>query len=121
MKVSRRGVGIIAVIQELSFRVNESTGECIDYIQFKTERGRASNKICGNKNANHIMNLQPNSFDSQATDVTFISDIGHSLDIFVYIAKKALKPDETTKINIIFTIYNCKYSYLYIPQEQKLY
>ncbi|KAK9738509.1 hypothetical protein QE152_g9814 [Popillia japonica] len=74
--------------------------------RLKTERGRASNKICGNKNANHIMNLQPNSFDSQATDVTFISDIGHSLDIFVYIAKKALKPDETTKINIIFTIYN---------------
>lgn len=97
--------GIIAVIQELSFRRNESTGECIDYVQFKTPKGRPSEKICGEVNAKQIMNMQPKSFDTQAKN-TFINNHSGQLDVFVYISKTALQPDEDTKINIIFTLFH---------------
>lgn len=113
---TNKHAGIIVVIQELMFRRNESTGECIDYVQFKTQKGRTSERICGELDAKHIMNLKPNTFDTQAKENTFISDHSGYLDVFVYISKHALRPNENTKINIIFTLFNCKFDVFYISK-----
>ncbi|GJQ71499.1 hypothetical protein Trydic_g11216 [Trypoxylus dichotomus] len=110
LKPKNKRDGIMVVIQELSFRRDDSTQECIDYIQFKPERGRPSPKICGYLSARSVMSSQLDVFDTTSKDNTFISNDG-DLDVSVYISKNALKPDETTRINIIFTLYNyCLYS-----------
>ncbi|KRT80021.1 hypothetical protein AMK59_6557, partial [Oryctes borbonicus] len=111
LKPKNKRDGIMVVIQELSFRKNESTQECIDYIQFKPEKGKPSHRICGYLNARSIMSSQLEAFDTTSKENSYISSDGGDLDVSVYISKQALKPDETTTINIIFTIYNyCFYS-----------
>ena len=94
--------GIIAVIQSLAFRKNEHTGECIDFIQFKSKNGNLSPRFCGTYKAEHIMDtiFVESTTLPQAINNTFIDTSGElSVNIFV-----SLEPtEENLDMEIAFT------------------
>lgn len=108
--------GVVAVIQKLDLRKNDSSGECIDYIQFHSRRGLKSDKYCGVIDAKIIMdnsNLkdQVPLFYPMSYNNAFV-DIDGELDVVIYIAKQHLQPNEKTEIEIVFTSYlNCKLAF----------
>lgn len=104
--------GVVAVIQKLDLRKNDSSGECIDYIQFHSRRGLKSDKYCGVIDAKIIMdnsNLkdQVPLFYPMSYNNAFV-DIDGELDVVIYIAKQHLQPNEKTEIEIVFTSYLSK-------------
>ncbi|KAK3910573.1 putative leucine-rich repeat receptor-like protein kinase IMK2 [Frankliniella fusca] len=114
------GYGIIAVIQNLDLRKNESTQECIDYVQFQKRNSKIkafifgsdlvrSQKFCGIVNSIH----EPDEADELKVDIVaqnaFIDDKGN-LDVTISVASQQLLSSEKLDIFIIFTAYKpCKY------------
>lgn len=106
--------GVAVVIQKLDLRKNESSGDCIDYIQFRSRRGVTSNKYCGVIDAKIIMDYsnlenQVPQFYPMSYSNAFV-DIDGELDVLIYIAKQHLQPIEKTEIEMVFTSYQSKFS-----------
>lgn len=110
---SGKNGGIFAVIEYLVFRKNETTGECIDYVQFKRQDGSTSRKYCEEFNAEFSMD---SSFlheavvsDGIATKNSFI-DYKGELDVVIFISKESLKINEDMDLRIVFTSFRRKFN-----------
>lgn len=114
------GYGIIAIIQNLDLRKNESTHECIDYVQFQKRHTKfkmifgsdpeRSQQFCGIVNSIH----EPDDDSDELKDYVmahnaFIDDKG-TLDVTISVANQQLLASEKLDISIIFTAYKmCRY------------
>lgn len=97
--------GVIAVIQNLTFRKNSTTDECIDYVQFIRKDGLPSSKYCGRFNAALKMDHNfINPAESIASGNSIVDENG-SLVVSIFISKQKLKFDEEMDLNIVFTPY----------------
>ncbi|XP_022916038.1 uncharacterized protein [Onthophagus taurus] len=114
VKTTTKGNGIIAVIQELGLRRNESSGQCIDYVTFISENGVVSRKYCGMLNAKWKMDPMFVNEESSVEPVdenTFLNDINAYLIVDIFISELDISRELTpTTINIVFTLYKkCQY------------
>ncbi|KAJ1531801.1 hypothetical protein ONE63_000455 [Megalurothrips usitatus] len=116
------GYGIIAVIQNLDFRQNETTSECIDYVQFQRQKRKLSfiswdsvqsPKYCGIVNSIHDADAFDGDDDDeddhdspkfQMAHNAFIDEKGR-LDVIISVAGQRLLPSQKLDISIIFTAY----------------
>ncbi|XP_050304974.1 uncharacterized protein LOC126742370 [Anthonomus grandis grandis] len=103
--------GVVAVIQKMHLRRNFTTGDCMDYIQFRSKKGFTSERYCGILDARIDMHLDSSDPDfilpqyfpiSQRN--TFIDEDGE-LDVVIYIHKEPLEPYEITDFLVVFTSY----------------
>lgn len=107
--------GVIAVIQKLYLRRDITTGECIDYIQFRTKKGNTSQRHCGfldaRLNMNYDMDDAPDSVFPEYFPISYSNsfiDVDGELDVVIYIAKQPLELNERTEFSIVFTSYRGK-------------
>ncbi|KAL1490849.1 hypothetical protein ABEB36_011534 [Hypothenemus hampei] len=105
--------GVIAVIQNLNLRKNMTTGQCIDYIQFRSRKGLSSQRFCGLIDGRQRMNY---NFDDDAPEnvypefyplsySTSFIDVDGALDVVIYIAREPLNSLEKTAFSVVFTSY----------------
>ncbi|XP_023710831.1 uncharacterized protein LOC111866274 [Cryptotermes secundus] len=92
--------GVIAVIQNLSFRFDESG--CIDYIQFKRKDGSKSRKYCGQI---HSFRQTQEDVEVLEEDIGTVLDPGGELDTYIYVANIKLKPNEKLDLELVYTSY----------------
>lgn len=85
--------GIAVVIQKLDMRRNESTGECIDFIQFLPDKGTPSNKLCGK------LSTTPLEMSN-----TFV-DFKGNLQIHIHVHNVPLNPKQEINLEVVFTSY----------------
>lgn len=111
--------GVIAVIQSLTMRRNETTGQCIDYIQFDAKDSSKSNPFCGKL-----------SIASKANDISIPGEnfnFGnsfrtkkHKLHVHITIGKEPFKvPFQKVHFKMVFSAYQSKefikfYQYTYL-------
>ncbi|XP_021934836.1 uncharacterized protein LOC110837237 isoform X2 [Zootermopsis nevadensis] len=99
--------GVIAVIQNLSLRYDESG--CVDYIQFKRRDGSRSRKFCGQINSFKQMQEDGEVLDG---NVGAVLDPGGELDTTIYVASIKLNSNEKLDLEIVYTSYKaCSGSY----------
>lgn len=106
VEAKKSDAGIFSVIQSISFRRNHTSGECVDYVQYKRHDGTLSSPYCGQMSAvlamDHIFDhLGENT---GPTSNSFVDPTG-LLAVHVYIAKEPLAVDEERDLNIVFTSY----------------
>lgn len=104
--------GVAVVIQKLDLRKNATSGDCIDFIRFRSKRGVVSNEYCGVIDAKKIMDRsdheeQVPEFYPMSYSNAFV-DINGELDVIIYIAKQQLQANEKTEIEMVFTSYHRK-------------
>ncbi|XP_066995822.2 uncharacterized protein [Anabrus simplex] len=94
---------IVAVIQKLSFRQDES-GNCTDYVQFKSGT-EESEKFCGFIRAMHsgTYPMDPDIPASNIAPNAFVVHDEGKLDVIIYVANKKLHPEEELDLEIVFT------------------
>lgn len=103
---SRENNGIFAVIHYLIFRKNESTGECIDYIQFKSHDDSMSKKYCGRLSAALSMDSQfENSIFTNSAFGDNAFESRSQLEVIIFVSKEPLRNDEEMDLRIVFTSY----------------
>lgn len=98
--------GVFAVIQYIVFRKNETTGECIDYVQFTSHDDVVSKKYCGVLSTALLMDAQFAAFDPSEEYGGISSKSFVKVDIFI--SKMPLREGEEMDLNIVFTSYKGK-------------
>lgn len=93
------------MIQNLNFRKNLTTGDCVDYLQFEKKHHVKSRKFCGKINAQKFME-EPE--DSIYAYNTFVETDGE-MDVIIFVSSKALSLYEYMDLNIVFTTYRRMY------------
>lgn len=105
---AEKETGIFAVIQHLVLRKNESTDECIDYVQFKRLDGSTSRKFCGRFNAALTMDriFIPEQADMHGVAWlnTFI-DLHGALEVYIFLSKDSLRKEAEMDLNLVLTSY----------------
>ncbi|XP_066583992.1 uncharacterized protein [Prorops nasuta] len=98
----KKGNGLMAVIQTLSFRRNGS--QCLDYVQFKRGKQAASERIC-----------DPISTDKIKAQIDLSQEYAISsipkgeIETYIFVSKEPLKPGETLNVSIVYTpLKDCK-------------
>ncbi|XP_025834558.1 uncharacterized protein LOC108741543 isoform X1 [Agrilus planipennis] len=106
--VSSHSDGVFAVIQKLILRKNETTNECIDYIQFKRDDGSNISRHCGYLNAELSMGKHfapyPFSSDLAPTGNSYIDPKG-KLIATIFVSREPLLEGEETDFLLVFTSY----------------
>ncbi|KAK9881709.1 hypothetical protein WA026_017227 [Henosepilachna vigintioctopunctata] len=98
--------GVIAVIQSLNMRKNESTGQCIDFIQFSSKDGSSTDKFCGNFDVSK-MNGESSVLDVFNYENSFRTK-KHKLYTHINIGKEPFKRNQHLEFKVIYTAYrNC--------------
>ncbi|KAF2901906.1 hypothetical protein ILUMI_04276 [Ignelater luminosus] len=103
--------GVFAVIQNIAFRKNYTTNECIDYVEYRRYDGTLGGKYCGQMGTDY--QFQPN--DSLVTTNSFVQHSTSLINVYINISKTPLEPDEELELEIVFTTFrNClkKFSFL---------
>lgn len=92
--------GIFAVIQNMKFRRNETTNECIDYINFRDPlNDNSSGRMCGD------FNLQEFQAEGQ-----FFANFGGKVITEIFISKEKLEAGKIMDIQIAYTAFSrCAY------------
>lgn len=92
-------VGIFAVIQNMKFRRNETTNECIDYINFRDPlNDNSSGRMCGD------FNLQEFQAEGQ-----FFANFGGKVITEIFISKEKLEAGKIMDIQIAYTAFSRKF------------
>lgn len=115
---TRSHLGLFIVIQNIVFRKNLSTDECIDYVQYKRSDGSTSKKYCGRLNAALGMDriFAPDVYATElAPTVNSFIDPTGIVDVNIYISREALKAYEEMELEIAFTTF----SYCYISSKDQ--
>ncbi|KAF5272146.1 hypothetical protein FQA39_LY01228 [Lamprigera yunnana] len=102
-------LGLFIVIQNIAFRKNFTTNECIDYIQYRRSDGTVSKKYCDTMQAALGMD-QFDETELTPTSNSFIDQTG-SVEVTVHISREPLVFYEM-ELDVVFTTY----SYCYIPK-----
>ncbi|KAL3268589.1 hypothetical protein HHI36_007697 [Cryptolaemus montrouzieri] len=99
--------GVFAVIQSLSMRRNKTTGQCIDYIQFRAKDGTNSDQFCGKFLVSN-MNGEPSTQDGIYYGNSFRTK-HHKLHVYINIGKQPFREkNDKVEFKIVFTAYqNC--------------
>ncbi|XP_017781812.1 PREDICTED: uncharacterized protein LOC108566447 [Nicrophorus vespilloides] len=98
--------GLFVVIQSLSLRKNEVTGECIDYVQFKNKKNERSRKFCGDIKASLSMSIGMDSSEETGdiSNNTFVDPFGET-DVTIFVERTALVNNAVTDFKMVFTVY----------------
>lgn len=91
---TRKRKGLYAVIRKLDLRKDETTGECIDYIQLKYSNDKKSDQICGKIGSEH-------------ESLKHFDDPAGRFKIYIYIDKFMALDDisDNLEFSIVFTSY----------------
>ncbi|XP_030758481.1 uncharacterized protein LOC115884123 [Sitophilus oryzae] len=108
--------GVIAVIQNINLRKNESNGECIDYIQIRVQN-KFTRRFCGNFNATSVMNQNENG---EISSINSAMNKNGELDVTIFIDKEPLAYNTRTEFSVVFTSFKeCSYlNYKHYKLEQ---
>lgn len=90
----KRGKGLFVVIRKLDLRIDQITGKCIDYIQFKYSNDKKSEQICGKIGPEHH-------------DIKHFDDQGGRFKVYIYIDKFMALDDisDNLEFSLVFTSY----------------
>ncbi|XP_031352116.1 uncharacterized protein LOC116177315 [Photinus pyralis] len=98
-------MGMFIVIQSIVFRKN-STGGCIDYIQYRRGDGSTSRQYCGSLTASLGMDriFAPDVYVSEVAPTvnSFISHFG-KVEVTIHISKEPLKAHQEMNLEVVFT------------------
>ncbi|CAG2068418.1 unnamed protein product, partial [Timema podura] len=101
--------GVIAVIQKLSFRRDEHSGKCIDYVQFKRDDSYTSPEYCGQIRAFLIPGAEDSSEESSLENVDYAHnafyDPDGNMDVTIVVGNMTLRPEQKIDLQIAFTSY----------------
>lgn len=100
--------GVFGVIQNLNFRKNDTTNECIDYVQFTNNESQSSRKYCGVLNTALI--IMESTVQSRFIENEEFGGFRSKkeLKVTIFISKDPLRQDEEMDLNIVFTSYRGK-------------
>lgn len=87
------------------FRKNETTNECIDYVQFRLYDGQTTQKYCGILSTSYSMAGQFQEsirFDSWGMGA---AKSRKEIEVIIFISKEPLLEGETMDLEIAFTLY----------------
>lgn len=87
------------------FRRNETTNECIDYVEFRLSNGKRTQKYCGIVTTGYSM-------DRRFEDSSRYNSWGlgavkseKEVEVFIFISKEPLQEGESVELEIAFTFY----------------
>ncbi|KAF2901907.1 hypothetical protein ILUMI_04277 [Ignelater luminosus] len=111
VKATEKDSGIFAVIQNIVFRKDKITNECLDYIQYSAVNSTfKSKRYCGQMDADTSLMSMPvsNSF----VEPTIV------LDVHINISKEPLRPYRILELQIVFTSFRFCFQKLFFDDQQ---
>lgn len=96
-------LGLFAVIQSINFRKNETTGDCIDFVQFRGRNGQTSKKICGDLPRGDIA-----EYGNKLSEFEEHTTFDGKIDTQIFISRDKLQPGETMDLEIVYTAFKRK-------------
>lgn len=88
------------------FRKNDTTNECIDFVQFRLNNGETTQKYCGILSTSYSMAGQfQESTNKYRNWGMGAAKSKKEIEVIVFIAKEPLQEGETMDLKIAFTLY----------------
>lgn len=89
------------------FRRNETTNECIDYVQFRLSNGQITQKYCGIITTGFSLDRR---FQDSYRDNMWGMGLGavkseKGVEVVIFIDKEPLQEDESMELVMVFTFY----------------
>lgn len=89
------------------FRRNETTNECIDYVQFRLSNGQITQKYCGIVTTGFSLDRR---FQDSYRDNMWGMGLGAvkskgAVEVMIFIDKEPLEEDESMELVMVFTLY----------------
>lgn len=108
VEATKNDNGIFAVIQNIVFRKDKITNECLDYVEYRPVNSTfRSKRYCGQMDADTSLTFMPSDLTPVSNSFVEPNTV---LDVYINISKEPLKPYRILELQIVFTSFRCKIS-----------